>query len=79
MQNSKPVLKGFCVRKIIKVWCSNCSEWHIHGLTPDIQEGLTSPRRAHCKSVNSPYKESWYLIQKFTFKELEDIRNTDSR
>ena len=75
MNDNKPVLKGYIKNNFIYVWCPNCSKWHIHGVTPEIQEGFKSARSGHCIVVNASFEEKGgYFIQRFNRKEMNELR-----
>jgi len=67
-----PIVKAFKIGKSVKFWCPFCNRWHIHGGEPDRQwEGH---RVAHCINEQSPYKETGYILKRYTQAELKAIK-----
>lgn len=41
----------------LRVWCSWCCLWHIHGLSPDeARPGEVRRRNSHCYAPDSPWR-----------------------
>jgi hypothetical protein len=63
--NGVPVLWGYIERDPrsgnLRVWCSWCCHWHIHG-APSETPGDITHRTEHCFVPGGPYRERGYWI-----------------
>ena len=74
-----PTLKCFPISRTVKAWCPFCNQWHTHGLLPGESARSRSHVVAHCKSDDSPFKETGYYLKLITKKEAVEFIETLQR
>jgi hypothetical protein len=62
--DATPVLRGeiFAPGRV-RVWCSFCRTYHVHGWPPGTPDDALEHRVAHCLNKSGPYARTGYHIR----------------